>query len=74
MLRGFYLYFLHMSVTFTALNCLYVYRFFLYVCWWCYYWSDWGLGGELLCVVDVLAGGQGGSEDRTSLRGVAVNP
>lgn len=31
-------------------------------------------GGELLCVVDVLAGGQGGSEDRTSLRGVAVNP
>lgn len=32
------------------------------------------LGGELLCVVDVLAGGRGGSEDRTSLRGVAVNP
>lgn len=33
-------------------------------------------GGGLLCVVDVLAGGQGGggSEDRTSLRGVAVNP
>lgn len=34
--------------------------FFLYVCWWCYYWSDWGLGDDLLCVVDVLAGGQGG--------------
>lgn len=31
-------------------------------------------GGGVLCVVDVLAGGQGGSEDRTSLRGVAVNP
>lgn len=59
---------------FTALNCLWLWVFFLYVCWWCYYWSDWGLGGDLLCVVDVLAGGQGGSEDRTSLRGVAVNP
>lgn len=31
------------------------------------------MGGELLCVVSVLAGGQGGSGDRTFLRGVAVN-
>lgn len=33
----------------------------------------WGVS-YCVCVVDVLAGGQGGSEDRTSLRGVAVNP
>lgn len=30
--------------------------------------------GVLLCAVDVRAAGQGESEDRTSLRGMAVNP
>lgn len=43
------------------------------MCCWCYYWSLWCWGGALLCVVDMPAAGQGESEDRTSLRGVAVN-
>lgn len=69
-----HLYFVPVSVTFTALNCPYVWSIFWMPCCWCYYWSVWCLGGVLLCVVDVLAAGQGESEDRTSLRGVAVNP
>lgn len=59
--KVFYLKFLHVSVTFMALNCLHV-QVFLYVCVGGVIIGVIGvLGGELLCVVDVLAGGLGGS-------------
>lgn len=63
-----------MSATFMALNCVYGCFFFFFVCVLVVLLLEW-VWGVNYCVCGGCAGWwTGGSEDRTSLRGVAVNP